>query len=397
MAGLNSLISDTQQTQTTLPAWYDQAQQNIVQQGTQAAAAAPQLGQTVAQGAINTLQPGAQNPFTQAQNTLQQISSGAANPWIVDPQTGNVAPNTQTAMGGLFQAQNQQLNQVLPTLTAPEQAAGIGSGNFGSLRGQTAVDTAKANALANLQAQQMTAALQNQQYGQQAATNLGNVAGQGINAAMDVGVAQQNAPFRSTTNLANLIAGIKAPDTVTSQTQTSPLTQAATLANTLQGTGAAGGLGSLLFGSAASGSPYLADGKTPNPNYKPASGGLFGTGGGGNVLSNLFGGSSSSSGSGITTDSSGNANPGTYPLADGGTLTINPDGSQSIKGSDGTIQNFVVGGNGQLISTSAGGPTDNTNLPTIDPSMPKDTSGNIDYSGAGWGTGDGYTPPAPSA
>jgi len=343
MAGLNSLISDTQQTQTTLPAWYDQAQQNIVQQGTQAAAAAPQLGQTVAQGAINTLQPGAQNPFTQAQNTLQQISSGAANPWIVDPQTGNVTPNTQTAMGGLFQAQNQQLNQVLPTLTAPAQAAGIGSGQFGSLRGQTAIDTAKANALANLQAQQMTAALQNQQYGQQAAANLGNVAGQGITSAMDVGIAQQNAPFRSATNLANLIAGIKAPDTVTSQTQYSPLTQAATLANTLQGTGAAGGLGSLLFGTAASGNPTLPNGQ-PNPNYKPAQGGLFGTGGGGNVLSGLFSGSGGS-GSGIKTDSSGKPIPGTYPTADNGSITINPDGSKVITNGDGTVTNVDSQGN----------------------------------------------------
>jgi hypothetical protein len=271
MAGLNSLISDTQQTQTTLPSWYDQAQQNIVQQGTQAAAAAPQLGQTVAQGAINTLQPGAQNPFTQAQNTLQQISSGAANPWIVDPQTGNVSPNTQTALGGLFSAEQSQLNQILPSISAPAQASGIGSGQFGSLRSQTAVDKAKADAFSNLMAQQMQSALSAQQTGQQAATNLGNVAGQGISSAMNVGLAQQNAPFQNVGNLASLLGTIQAPTTVTAQKQMSPLTQAATLANTLQGTGAAGGLGSLLtkggnilsnlFNSGTSGSTYI-----PNPN-----------------------------------------------------------------------------------------------------------------------------------
>jgi hypothetical protein len=163
---------------------------------------------------------------------------------------------------------------------------------------------------------------------------------------MDVGVAQQNAPFRSATNLANIIAGIKAPDTVTSQTQTSPLTQAATLANTLQGTGAAGGLGSLLFGSAAQGSPYLADGKTPNPNYKPASGGLFspqGTTGITGALSNWFGGGGS--GSGIKTDSSGNLIAGTYPTADGGTITINSDGSKVITDANGTVSNFDSQGN----------------------------------------------------
>jgi hypothetical protein len=338
MAGLNSLLSDTQQTQTTLPSWYDAAQQQVVQQAGQAASAAPQLGQTVAQGAINTLQPGAQNPYTQAQNTLQQISSGAANPWIVDQATGDITPNVNTAMGGLFAAQQNQLNQVLPTLAAPTEAGAIGSGNFGSLRGQTAVDTAKTNALANLQAQQMTAALQNQQYGSQAAANLGTVAGQGITNQMNVGLAQQNAPFQNLTNYANLLAGIKAPNTVTQQTQMAPLTQAATIANTLQGTGAAGGLGSLLFGSAASGNPYLANGQ-PNPNYKPASGGLFGTGGFNGVknsISDLFSGS----GSGIKTDSSGNPIAGTYPTSDGGTITINSDGSKVITSSDGTVFNF---------------------------------------------------------
>jgi len=277
MAGLNSLLSDVQQTQTTLPSWYDQAQQNIVQQGTQAAAAAPQLGQTVAQGAINTLQPGAQNPFTQAQNTLQQISSGAANPWIIDA-SGNVAPNTQTALGGLFSAEQNQLNQLLPSSTAPSQATGIGAGQFGSLRSQTAVDKAKADAFSNLMAQQMQAALSAQQTGQQAATNLGNVANQGINAQMNVGQAQQNAPFQNVGNLASLLGTIQAPTTTTAQKQMSPLTQASTLANILQGTGAASGLGSLLFGKAASGN-------------NPATGGFLGSGGitsGNNILSNLF-------------------------------------------------------------------------------------------------------------
>ena len=95
MAGLNNFLSDSQQTQTTLPSWYDTAQQNVVKGGQAALSAAPSLGQTTAQGAINTLQ-GAQNPFTQAQGTLNQIATGAANPWITDA-SGNVTPNTNTA------------------------------------------------------------------------------------------------------------------------------------------------------------------------------------------------------------------------------------------------------------------------------------------------------------
>ena len=233
MAGLNNLLSDSQQTQTTMPAWYDQAQQAIVNQGTQAAAAAPTLGQTTAQQAINTLQ-GPANPFTQAQNTLQQISTGAANPWITDA-SGNVTPNTSTALGGLFQAENQQLNQLMPNYTAGANAGAIGSGNFGSLRGQTAVDKAKADAFSNLTAQQMAAALQNQQTGQAAAANLGNVGSQGVTSEMNVGTTQQNAPFQTVGNLASLLGTLQAPTTVTSQKQLSPLGQITTLGNTLQG------------------------------------------------------------------------------------------------------------------------------------------------------------------
>lgn len=256
MAGLNNLLSDTQQTQTTLPGWYDQAQQNIVQQGTQAFQAAPQLSQTVAQGAINQLQPGAQNAFTQAQNTLQQISSGAANPWIVS-DTGQVTPNVNTPMGGLFKAQQQELNQLMPEYTAPVEGANIGAGQFGSLRGMTAVNKAKADAFAKLNAAQMQAALQNQQTGVQGAAQLGNVGQQGINAAMNVGLAQQNAPFQNIGNLASLLGTIQAPTTVSSQKQMSPLSQAATIANTLQGTGVAGGLGKILFGSGTNSSGIL--------------------------------------------------------------------------------------------------------------------------------------------
>jgi hypothetical protein len=363
MAGLTNLLSDTQQTQTTLPGWYDAAQQQIVQQGTQAAAAAPQLGQTVAQGAINTLQPGASNPFTQAQGTLQQISSGAANPWITDA-SGNVAPNTQTAMGGLFKAQDQQLNQLLPTTIAPTQAAGIGSGGFGGLRAQTAVDTAKSNALATLQAQQMAAALQNQQTGQLAATNLGNVTGQGINAAMNVGQVQQNAPFQSVGNLASLLGTLQAPTTVSSQKQMSPLTQAATLANTLQGTGVAGGLGSLLFGSPASGTQGQA-------GYKAAQSGLFGTSGlsgASQQLKNWISGVGGASGQ----------VPGTYPLQDGGNAVVAADGTVTITDAGGTVQTFDKSGNPSAPTLT---PIPETGLPTdTNPGNPDNPSPIADYT-----------------
>jgi hypothetical protein len=332
-SGLNNILSSSNQVQTTLPSWYDAAQQNIVNQAGTALGGAPSFGNTTAQGAVNTLQ-GSTNPFTQAQNSLNTIASGAANPWTVTPQyaqpnygagqpaftgsqqgdtfvpgsgnigddmtgggqqyfgsqsdikaqqlaggsngldagmgglmgmggmqpmasqvqgqpTGyNVAPNPNTAMGGLFQAQNQQLNQLLPNYTAPAQANAIGSGNFGSLRGQTAVDKAKADAFSTLTAQQMQAALQNQQTGAQAAGALGNVGAQGITAGLTTGAAQMNSPFQGATNYSNLINSINAPTTATQQTQLSPLQMVSSLAG-LPSTGT--NLLNSLFGKAATG------------------------------------------------------------------------------------------------------------------------------------------------
>ena len=240
-SGLNNLLADTQQVQTTLPTWMDTAQQNVVSNAGNAMANAPTFGQTTAQGAVNTLQ-GPNNPFAQAQSSLNTIASGAANPWITDPTTGNVTPNTNTAMGGLFAAQRDQLNQMLPSMTSGTEAGAIGSGNFGSLRGQTAVDTAKTNALSQLQAQQMQAALQNQQTGATAAGTLGNVGAQGITSGLNAGAAQMNAPFQGATNYANLVNSINAPTTVSQQNQMSPLSMIGSLAN-------AGGAGNTLLNS----------------------------------------------------------------------------------------------------------------------------------------------------
>jgi hypothetical protein len=243
-SGLNNLLANTQQVETTLPSWMDAAQQGVVNQAGAAFNNAPQFGQTTAQNAVNTLQ-NPNNPFTFSQNNLQQISSGAANPWITDPTTGAVTPNTNTAMGGLFAAQTNQLNQMLPSLTSGAEAGAIGSGNFGGLRGQTAVDTSKANALSQLQAQQMQAALQNQQYGTQAAKGLSDVGTAGINANLGVGAAQMNAPFQNPINYANLINTINAPATVSTQNQMSPLQMASAFAGVPQ---TAGSLLSSVFG-----------------------------------------------------------------------------------------------------------------------------------------------------
>jgi hypothetical protein len=245
MAGLNSVISNTGQQTTTLPSWFDTAQQNVVSQAGAANVAAPTPQNTVAQNAVNALS-GPTNAFTTAAGTLQNIASGAANPFITDPTTGQVSPNTATPMGGLFQAQNQQLQQTMPQYTAPVTGANVASGNFGSLRGDTAYNKAMADAQANLFAQQNQAALQNQSTGVQAGIGAGNVSQENINNLLTTGQYQQAAPFINASNYGKILGGIQAPTTVNNQTQLSPLNQIAGLISVLGGqSGQTGVLGQL--------------------------------------------------------------------------------------------------------------------------------------------------------
>jgi hypothetical protein len=248
MAGLTNIISNTAQQQTTLPSWFDTAQQNVVSQAGQAFGAAPGPQNTVAQNAVNQLQ-GPNNAFSQASGTLQNIATGAANPWLTNAATGEVTPNTNTALGGLFQAQNQQLEQLMPNVTAPVQGGNIASGNFGSLRGQTAVNKAMGDAQAQLAAQQMQAALTNQATGVNAAQGVGNVEQQEINNLLSVGQYQQASPFTNVSNYGKVLGGIQAPTTVSNQTQLSPLNQVGALITALGGSSGTGGLlGSLGLG-----------------------------------------------------------------------------------------------------------------------------------------------------
>lgn len=240
MAGLNNIIANTAQQQTTLPTWFDTAQQNVVSQAGQQFAAAPTPEQTVAQNAVNKLS-GPTNAFTTAGGTLQNIATGAANPWITSP-TGQVTPNTNTAMGGLFQAQNQQLQQMMPNITAPVTGANVATGNFGSLRGDTAYNKAIGDAIAQQNAAQYQAALTNQATGVNAAQGAGNVAQQDINNLLTVGQYEQASPFTNVSNYGKVLGGIQAPTTVSNQTQLSPLNQVGGLIAALGGTGGGTGI-----------------------------------------------------------------------------------------------------------------------------------------------------------
>jgi len=323
MAGLNNIISNSATQSTTMPTWFDTAQQNVVSQAGQAAAAAPAPGQTVAQNAVNALS-GPTNAFTQAAGTLQGIASGAANPWITDAATGQVTPDTSTAMGGLFQAQNQQLQQLMPQYTAPVDASSIASGNFGSLRGDTAYAKAAADAAANLFTQQNQAALQNQQTGVQAGIGAGNVTQQDINNLLTVGQYQQAAPFTNVSNYGKVVGGVQAPTTVTNQTQLSPLNQIMGAVNLVGGSTGSGGVLGQLFGTGTKGSA----------GYAP---GLF------NTIAGYFN------------------SPSSGGISDATQAAMDASGTTGI-------------GSGDFVDIGGG-------------SMPTDSSGNIDYSGENWGGG----------
>jgi hypothetical protein len=344
MAGLSNFISNEAVQSTSMPSWFDTAQQNVVNQATTAAGNVPSLQNTVAGTAINQL-GGAQNPFTQAQGTLNQIASGAANPWLVS-NTGQVTPNTATPLGGLFQAQNQELQQLMPQYTAPVQGGNIASGNFGSLRGQTAVNKAMADAQSKLFSDQMQAALQAQGVGAQAAGALGQVGSQGVQSMTSLGQAQQSDPFFASSALGKILGGMQIPTTTKNVTNLSPLNQI-------------GSVVSALGGSISGTDKLLKDlGLGGLSKYIKAAG------------SGSYAGSNLGAGLGA----------GTYDLAEsGGKLVIDSTGNRMITNPDGSYQTFDK--NGTLIDSGnspTGGNTDEDS----------GGGGNIDTGGGGGGGGD---------
>lgn len=243
MAGLNNFLSDTKKETVSLPGWYSTAQQNVLNAGQQGMQNTPTIDQTTAQGAINTLQ-GPNNPFVQGQNTLNTIATGAANPWLVDA-SGKVTPNTNTALGGLFGAQNQALESLMGDIDTSATAPSIASGGFGSKMNLSGVANARAKAFSDLAQKQMTSALQNQQTGVQAATGLGTVGSEGITSGLKVADIQQQYPFAGAKNFGNIVNAMKVPETKETQNQLSALNQIQSIAKALGGTA---GVNSLLGG-----------------------------------------------------------------------------------------------------------------------------------------------------
>lgn len=201
-----SLTSTTQTTETTLPSWFSGAQQN--------AATAAQSALTAAQSPENQTArtnvlsqygdaTSATNPFTQASTNLGNIQQGLLSTY--DPQ-GNL--NVSSPLGALFTAQEAKLNQILPQVTAKEGAVGLGGGNFGSLRGQTATGAARAGALTTMQEAQRKAALDAYNMATQAAQAQGNVGAQGVTSGINLARLQTEQPLDVMAKYENILGAM---------------------------------------------------------------------------------------------------------------------------------------------------------------------------------------------
>ena len=175
----------------------------------------------------------------------------------------------------------------------------------------------------------MQSALSNQQTGSTAAANLGNVGQQGINANMNVGLEQMNAPFQTAGNQASLLGTLQAPTTVQSQKQLAPLGQVAALGNAV--TGGTAGLNSLL-------------------NTLGIKGGLSGLFSGSSIGTNIPG--SGQTTVPIDTSSGGYGNPVTGTGANGGA------GAGQVLGTDGNVYTDPTYGTGSTSTTSTDAYTD---------------------------------------
>jgi hypothetical protein len=279
MPGINDFLTEKTTSTTSLPSWYEDATKKAVNDAMSGANAMPDLADTTAGRAQKDLND-PNNTWSKNADWMSQIAAGGANPWMKDAN-GNMVGNPETAMGGLFNAQQNAFNQLLPTTIAPTEAGNIAGGGFGSLRGQTAVQGTKANALANMQQQQMQAALQNQANAINAGKAAGDISSQLSDRQTAMGQLEQMDPMKRSEALSKILAGIRTGETKTQEFQGSPLNQAMSLASLFGGAsngflsslGIEGGLAGLIKGLGGKGGGGLDDWQTEGSQWDTSGGG----------------------------------------------------------------------------------------------------------------------------
>jgi hypothetical protein len=168
----------------------------------------------------------------------------------------------------LFSAQTEQAKQFMPEIDTAQTARNIAGGDFGSAMNLGGVSRARANFLTDLYQKQMQSALQNQQTGVAAGSALGNVGNQLVQSALNTGTFEQNAPYASALNLANVVGKLQAPKTTTQTKDLGFLNQI-------------GALGSLIGGGIdALDGKYVMDPKTGKVSKSPGVLERFGVKGG---------------------------------------------------------------------------------------------------------------------
>jgi len=254
-----SVFDSSSTVNTTLPTWFTTAQQNIATQAPQTYQAATAPGSTVAAGLISDLNSQTANPFTTAISGLQTAQTANANPFL---PTG--APNTASPLGGLFAAQNAKLDQILPQITSQVGAGGIASGNYGSLRDQTAINTARAGALTTLSEQQNKAAMDAMQQSIQAGQALGNVGSQYGSTGVNVANMEMMGGLPSLAKYSDIINAMGP----TTDKSVSTVGKGSPYENLLKGLNAAGAAGT-AFDKLTSGSTGLSwlDNILKNPSF----------------------------------------------------------------------------------------------------------------------------------
>lgn len=232
-----SVFDSKSTVNTTLPTWFTTAQQNIATQAPLTYQGATAPGSTVAAGLIGDLNSQTSNPFTTAISGLQTAQTANANPFLA---TG--APNTASPLGSLFASQNAKLDQILPQITSQVGAGGIASGNYGSLRDQTAINTARAGALTTLSEQQNKAAMDAMQQSIQAGQALGNVGAQYGTTALNTATQEMMGGLPTLAKYSDIINAMGPTTNKSVETETSK----GDYANFLAGLGAIGGAGNVL-------------------------------------------------------------------------------------------------------------------------------------------------------
>ena len=312
-----SLTSTKETTQTTLPSWYSQAQSGIAdlaKSGYSGAMSA--TNQTVGNQLFNTFGISG-NPFDTATGNLTTIQSGLMNPFLPQDQGGGF--NMNSPLGALYAAQNAKLDQILPQITAKEGAMGLGGGNFGSLRGQTATGAARAGALTTLAEGQRKAALDAFGQATQAAQAQGNVASQQATSLLPLAKYEQTGGLDALQKYADVIGSAsKAMDTKSTITK-----EGSTLSNIGQIVTALGAAGKTAeqLRAGTTGIAWYDNWRKSNPNVDMSQ---IGSGLPGDPLNN---------------NSNATWDPNTQPVIyDGGTY-INPN-----SGSLGAESDLDVGG-----------------------------------------------------